>query len=130
MNELIRLCEVCLKNSYFFSSVYWYRMDMVSKCRVVLLSVVCLLFKVILIRCEVTLVNRNFTDSFRVDKNGCTEDTNCTSSASCQSDSGLCLCNDGNPNFLYYNGASSADYQCVTSESIREGLGECLYSYC
>ena len=107
---------------------------MVVKYRVVLSWVVSLLFKVFLIRCEVTSVIRNVTDSFRVGENGCRRNTDCsmstTSAAACQSGSGLCLCNDGQPNFLFYAlRLSGADYQCVTSLSIRNGLGECLYGY-
>ena len=104
---------------------------MVVKYRAGLSWVVCLLFKVVLLRCEVTLVNRNVTDSFRVGENGCRIDTDCsmstTSTATCQSDSGLCLCNDGQPNFLFHD-LSGVDYQCVTSANIRAGLGEGLYS--
>ena len=75
---------------------------------------------------EVTLVNRYVTDIFRVGKDGCTRNSDCPDQATCQSDSGLCLCSDSQPNFLYFNRSSSADYQCVTSTSIRAGLGECL----
>ena len=75
---------------------------------------------------EVTLVNRNVTDSFRVGKDGCTRKSDCPDHATCQPDSGLCLCSDSQPNFLYYSVTSSAVYGCVRSESIQVGLGECL----
>ena len=101
---------------------------MVVKYRVVLSWVVCLLFKVVLVRCQVTLVNRNVTDSFRVGENGCRINADCSPTATCQSDSGLCLCSDGQPNFLFYALRLSGVYECVTSSSIRIGLGECLYS--
>ena len=53
---------------------------------------------------EVTLVNRNATDSFRVGENSCKLNTShCPNSATCQSDSGLCLCNNSQPNFLSYH---------------------------
>ena len=75
---------------------------------------------------EVVLVNRNVTDSFLVG-NGCIRNNNCSaSSATCQFESGLCLCSDGQPNFLNFNASSSPDYQCVNSTSIRAGVGECL----
>ena len=104
---------------------------MVVKYRVVLSWVVCLLLEAVLVRCQVTLVNRNLTDSFRVGENGCRIDSGCSMSATltatCQPDSGLCLCMDGKPNFLFYN-VPGVHYQCVTSKSIRVGIGECLYS--
>ena len=52
---------------------------------------------------EVTLVNRNVTDSLRVGKNGCKRNSHCPNSATCQSVSGLCLCIDNQRNFLNYN---------------------------
>ena len=116
-----------LRDLYFFSSGYWYLVVMVVKYRVVLSWIVCLLFKVVLVRCEVTSVIRNVTDSFRIGENGCRIDADCSSTATCQSDSGLCLCNDGQPNFLFY-ALSGVVYECVKSESIRVGLGECLCS--
>ena len=117
---------------FFFSSGYWYLVVMVVKYRVVLSWVACLLFKVVLVRCEVTLVNRNVTDSFRVGENDCRRDADCslstTSSATCQSDSGLCLCKDGQPNFFLYDLSGAVDYRCVTSLTIQVGVGEGLYS--
>ena len=54
---------------------------------------------------EVTLVNRNVTDSFRVGKNSCKLNTSyCPNSATCLSGSGLCLCIDSQPNFRNYDG--------------------------
>ena len=99
---------------------------MVLKYRVVLSWVVCLLFKVILIRCEVTLINRNVTDSFRIGEDGCTKNTVCPTSAACQFDSGLCLCNDSLPNYINYTTMSDAFHRCVTGKSIRGGAGECI----
>ena len=104
-------------------------MDMVLNHRVVLLWVVCLLFKVVLIRCEVTLVNRNVTDSFRVGKDGCMTNTDCPSSATCQSESGLCLCSDGYPNFLKHSQTFNTVYGCLSSKVIRTGFGEPLYNH-
>ena len=67
---------------------------------------------------EVVLVHRNFTDSFRVGKDGCTNDSKvCPSSSTCQPHSGLCLCRNL-PNFL--NPANG--YKCVRSEDIIAGL--------
>ena len=128
----MRLYEVGkLRDLFFFSSGYWYLVVMVVKYRVVLSWIVCLLFKVVSVRCEVTSVNRNVTDSFRVGENGCRIDANCslstTYTATCQSDSGLCLCMDGQPNFLFYD-LAGVDYQCVKSWIIRVGFGECLCS--
>ena len=100
---------------------------MVVKYRMVLSWVVCLLLKVVLVRCQVTVVIRNVTDSFRVGENGCPRNADCSLTATCQSDSGLCLCNDGQPNFLFY-APSGVVYECVKSLSIRVGLGECLCS--
>ena len=92
--------------------------------------VIYLCYKVVMTAgCEVVLVNRNVTDSFRVGKNGCTNDERvCTSSATCQSD-GLCLCSADKPNFR--NPATrrvdDKSYGCLDSKSIRTGLvGECL----
>ena len=75
---------------------------------------------------EVVLVNRNVTDSFRVE-NGCIRNNVCrTSFAKCHFNSGLCFCSADQPNFLHFNASSSANYQCVNSTSIRAGVGECL----
>ncbi|CAB4042024.1 Hypothetical predicted protein, partial [Paramuricea clavata] len=98
------------------------------KCNVVLVWVTCLSCKVVMTGCEVVLVNRNVTDSFRVGEDGCTNDPSvCTSSATCQYD-GSCLCNAdktnfrnpviiANPSFMY--GDSSG---CVSSEFMRSGV--------
>ena len=79
---------------------------------------VCLLFKILLIRCEVVLVNRNFTDSFRVGNDGCTKNSHCPDPATCQYDSGLCLCSDSQPNFRNPT-TSSKGYGCVSDENIQ-----------
>jgi hypothetical protein len=64
------------------------------KYTVVLVCVICLSFEVAVTGCKVVWVKRNVTDSFRVGKDGCTNDTSICrrSSATCQPDSGLCLC--------------------------------------
>ena len=65
----------------------------------VLMWFVCLSFEVYMTGCEVIWVHRNVTDSFRVGKDGCTNDTNiCPSHAECEPD-GSCLCDAHNPNF-------------------------------
>ena len=101
---------------------------MVLSHRVVLVWVVCLLLKVVLMRCEVTLVNRNVTDSFRVGKDGCTNENNCPVSTTCQFDSGLCLCSHSQPNFLNYLQTFNAVYGCLPSNDIRIGTGKPLYT--
>ena len=122
----MRLCEVYVKDSYFFFGSKWSIVDMVLEYRVVLLWVTCLLFKVVLIRCQVTLVNRNVTDNFRVGKNGCTKDEDCTNSAICQPDSGLCLCKSAKPNFRNPVMENGTAYGCLQNDSIRIGVGECF----
>ena len=103
---------------------------MAFNCKLVLLRVVCLLLKVALIRCKVTSVYRNVTDSFRVGEHGCKANTDCspsaTSSATCQADTGDCLCKHNHSNFLYYATNSGNVYGCITSSDIETGLGECL----
>ena len=91
----------------------------------VLLWVICLSCKVIMTDSDVVLVNRNVIDSFRVGKDGCTNDTSvCTSSTVCHSDSGLCLCGNNQPNFRNPAAQISAKaYGCLSSSSIRLGLG-------
>ena len=76
--------------------------------------------------CEVVLVNRNVTDSFRVGEDGCTNDASvCTDfGTACRQSDGLCLCPVGEPNFRKPTGVK--DYGCLNSESIRLGAGECL----
>ncbi|CAB4044499.1 Hypothetical predicted protein [Paramuricea clavata] len=103
--------------------------------KVVLVWVTCLSCKVIMTGCEVVLVNRNVTDSFRVGNDGCTNDaTVCTSSATCQSD-GSCLCSDSKPNFrnpvIIADGAIKYgdSYGCVSSEFMRSGVGVNVCSF-
>ncbi|CAB4008248.1 Hypothetical predicted protein [Paramuricea clavata] len=94
------------------------------KYTVVLVWVIYLCYKVVITGCEVVLVNRNVTDSFRFGKDGCTNDERvCTSSATCQSD-GSCLCSADKPNFRNPATRSGVDksYGCLDSESIRFGL--------
>jgi hypothetical protein len=65
----------------------------------VLVWVICLSCETVLTGCEVVLVNRNVTDSFRVGKDGCPNDTSvCKSNATCQPD-GSCLCNSKRPSY-------------------------------
>ena len=74
--------------------------------------------------CEVVWVNRNVTDSFRVGKDGCTNDTRvCPSSSTCQTDSGLCLCHDNTPSFRNPTDKNQT-YGCVSNTNIRSGAGE------
>ena len=106
-----------------------------TKYKLVLLWVICLFCEVITTGGEVVFVNRNVTDSFRVGKDGCTNDASvCTSvSATCQDD-GSCLCNFKNPNYrnpvieitsseLVYGDS----YGCIESDIIRFGVsaGRC-----
>jgi hypothetical protein len=103
---------------------------MSSKYTVVLVWVTCLSCEVVMTGCEVVWVNRNVTDSFRVGKDGCTNDTSICrrSSATCQSDSGLCLCGVDQPNFRNPAVESSSDkvYGCISNDNIRTGFGEFL----
>ena len=94
---------------------------------VVLLWFICLSCKVFMTGCEVVWVNRNVTDSFRVDKDGCTKNTSvCPSSSTCQTDSGLCLCRDREPSFRNPNKGTndSPVYGCLSNRNIRSGAGE------
>jgi hypothetical protein len=108
------------------------------KYTVVLVWVICLYYKVVMTGCEVVLVNRNITDSFRVGEDGCTNNVSvCTSSATCQSD-GSCLCsgsskpNFGNPNVIIVDGGLKYDdsYGCVSSELLRFGVGKYCFVLC
>ena len=82
--------------------------------------------------CEVVLVKRNVTDSFRVGKDGCTNDTSvCKSNATCQPD-GSCLCNSESLSYrnlvLGINGSEIVygdSYGCIDNEIIRFGAGKC-----
>ena len=79
--------------------------------------------------CEVVSVLRNVTDSFRVGEDGCTNDINvCSSSSTCQNDSGLCLCNNETPNFQYPFVESSNKtimYNCKNDSALHVGVGKC-----
>ena len=100
--------------------------------KLVLFWVVSLSLEAYMIRCEVVWVNRNVTDSFRVGKDGCTNDKSvCTNvSATCQPD-GLCLCSEGLPNFRnptieashgrYLYGST---YGCMRNSEILVGVGK------
>ena len=84
--------------------------------------------------CEVVWVKRNVTDSFRVGKGGCTNDTSvCTNvSATCQDD-GSCLCQSETPNYRnpvikklkdFVYGDS---YGCINKTLIRYGVGKYFF---
>ena len=95
------------------------------KCKVILLCCICSTYKV---ASKVVLVKRNVTDSFRVGKNGCTNIASvCTSSATCQSDTGLCLCNEDLPNYVNsIEKCSNGQYCCVANNMIPSlAGGEC-----
>ncbi|CAB3995087.1 Hypothetical predicted protein [Paramuricea clavata] len=99
------------------------------KCQVVLVWLICLSCKVVVTGCEVVWINRNVTDSFRVGKNGCTNDTSvCKSNATCQSN-GSCLCNPKRPTYrnpIIVNGSKIVhgdSYGCIDNEIIRFGAG-------
>ena len=108
------------------------------KYNIVLVWVICVYYKVVMTGCEVVLVNRNITDSFRVGEDGCknnASDSVCTSLATCQSD-GSCLCSGSKPNFRNPNiivggGLEYGDsYGCVSSEHLRFGVGKyCFVLY-
>ncbi|CAB4039550.1 Hypothetical predicted protein, partial [Paramuricea clavata] len=99
------------------------------KCTVALVLIICLSCKVVITDCEVVLVNRNVADSFRVGKDGCTNDTSvCTDFATaCRQSDGLCLCPVGQPNFR--KPTSAKDYGCLNSESIRLGAVKALAKF-
>ena len=85
--------------------------------------------KIFMTGCEVAWVNRNVTDSFRVGKDGCTNNTSvCPSSSTCQADSGLCLCLDIEPSFRNPTRKPGNDttYGCLSNRHIRLGAGEYL----
>ena len=127
----LNICQIattgCLKNlcsfpKYLLAAVFHF-INMSLQYIVGLLLVPSLLC---MTASQVTFVNRNVTDSFRVGEDGCTKNTDCPDSATCQYDSGLCLCSDGRPNFLNFTAISSSiTYGCLQSESIRAGVGEC-----
>jgi hypothetical protein len=102
------------------------------KYTVVLVWAICLSCKVVMTGCEVVLVNRNVTDSFRVGKDGCTSDKSvCKSNATCQPD-GSCFCNSESLSYrnpvLETKGSEivySDSYGCIDNEIIRFGAGKC-----
>ena len=98
------------------------------KYNVMLLWAICSMHKVVASNNEVVLVKRNDRDSFRVGKDGCTNNASvCTSSATCQPDTGLCLCKEDSPNFLnLIEKCSNDQYCCVTKNMIPKLVGgEC-----
>ena len=96
------------------------------KYTVVLVWVICLSCKVVLTGCEVVLVNRNVTDSFRVGQDGCTNDVRvCTDfGTACRQSDGLCLCPVVQPDFR--RPTRTKAYGCLSSVDIRAGVGERL----
>ena len=102
---------------------------MSSKCKVILLCAICSTYKLVASNNEVVLVKRNVRDSFRVEKDGCTNNASvCSSSATCQPDTGLCLCNEGFPNFAVnlIEKVSTDQYRCVPNNAIAYLVGgEC-----
>jgi hypothetical protein len=109
------------------------------KYNIVLVWNICLSCKVVMTGCEVVWVNRNDVDSFRVGKDGCTNNASvCTSSAACQSD-GSCLCSGNKPNFRNpeivnadNGGLKYGDsFGCVNSENLRNEVGkQCFVPAC
>ena len=99
---------------------------MSSKCKVILMWAICSTYKVV--ASKVVLVKRNDRDSFRVGKDGCTNNSSvCTSSATCQPDTGLCLCNEDLPNFVnLIEKRSTGQCRCVPNNTIPYLVGgEC-----
>lgn len=97
------------------------------KYEVMLLLAMCSTLKVVTSSNGVVLVNRNVKDSFRVGKDGCGNNANvCTTSATCQNDSSLCLCKADLPNFVNGVVGSPSEFRCVTNEDMYKYIGECL----
>lgn len=102
---------------------------MLSNYKVLLRITICLSYEVLMTRCEVVWVNRSITDSFRVGKDGCTNNASVCNltHAVCQAD-GSCLCNSTKPNFrnpslkLLKNSSkvvSTDTYGCTDSAVLR-----------
>ncbi len=107
------------------------------KDKMVLVWVISLSYEVVMTSCEVVLVNRNVNDSFRVGKDGCTNNASvCTSVFTACQDDGSCLCNSVRPSFrnpvIKHTGAkiiSGDSYGCVDDDIIRFRVhvnGKCL----
>ena len=111
----------------FFSSVVH---NMPSKYKVILLWTICSTYlKSVTSRNEVVLVNRDVTDSYLVGKDGCRNNANvCSRSATCQPESGLCLCNESSPNFVNHVENSCSEYSCIKPIHIDKYIGE-LYCF-
>ena len=84
---------------------------------------------------EVVLVNRNKIDSFRVGKDGCTNDTNiCPTSSFCRMSDGFCQCTSSRPTYqtfsLNTNGVRGLVYGCVSDSLIGQSSnnGKCFVS--
>ena len=103
--------------------------NMSIKNRVELLLVIVLLYNAVMTSCEVVLINRNVTDSFRVGEFGCKSDPNiCTTrNATCLAD-GSCLCNEDSPNFrnpvIEESDGFGETYGCTENKYIRPRVGE------
>ena len=101
------------------------------KCKAILLCAICSTCNVV--ASKVVLVKRNVRDSFRVGKDGCANNTSvCTSSATCQPDTGLCLCNENLPNFVnLIEKVSTGQYLCINNNMIPYLVGgECSCVMC
>lgn len=101
---------------------------MTFKYKVMLLWTIWSMYKVVTSSNEVVWVQRHIRDRFRVGEDGCKKDTSvCTSSASCQTGSGLCLCNEDSLNFVSHDVESSYGYGCVKDGKIPFQFGECFF---
>ena len=111
----------------FLSSVVH---NMPSKYKVMLLWTICSTYlQAVTSGNEVVLVNRNVTDSFFVGKDGCTNNASvCPRSATCQAESGLCLCNKDSPNFVNHVENGYSEHGCIKSTDIYKCIGE-LYCF-
>ena len=80
---------------------------------------------------EVVSVNRGKTDSFRVGKDGCKNDSKvCSTSATCREADGLCLCSSRTPTYRKFLMTSlrGVVYGCVQDSLIclSSGNGKCF----
>lgn len=97
---------------------------MTSRYKVMLLWTIWSTCKVVTKSNEVVLVNRNVTDSFLVGIGGCKNNTSvCTNSATCQNDSGLCLCSTDSPNFINHVETGFLEYGCVKTKEVYTYIG-------
>ena len=97
---------------------------MTFKYKVMLLWTIWSMYKVVTTSNQVVLVHRHFRDSFRVGKDGCVNNTNvCKNSATCQTESGLCRCNEDSLHFVNHVEDSYFEYNCVNNENIAHYVG-------